>query len=116
MSRASIEAPVEPEPISNECRRSSRPSPCPPPSASGLRACVRLLGHRAIGFEPQRPSESRYFDQLRTAGAIVEVRPGKYRGDRAKWDAIDREYRNRLLTILSAAVAIGGALIALAFL
>jgi hypothetical protein len=54
---------------------------------------------RAIGFEPQRRPEQRYFDQLRDAGAIVEVRPGMYRGERDAWDAFDRARRMRILTM-----------------
>jgi hypothetical protein len=62
---------------------------------------------RAIGFEPQRRYERRYFDQLVENGALVEVRPGMYRGERDKWDAFDSARRKRVL-------AVGGGLLGLA--
>jgi hypothetical protein len=68
---------------------------------------------RAIGFEPQRRGQQRYFDQLREAGAIVEVRPGLYRGDRDKWDEIDRNRRMRALTIVGGALGAGLAIFGL---
>jgi hypothetical protein len=65
---------------------------------------------RAIGFEPQRRVE-RCFEQLREAGAIVEVRQGMYRGDRDKWDALDRARRNRALIMVGGALALGAAIL-----
>jgi hypothetical protein len=62
---------------------------------------------RAIGFEPQHRQQQRYFEQLRDAGAIVEVRPGMYRGDRDKWDALDGNRRKRVLTLAGGLLALG---------
>jgi hypothetical protein len=62
---------------------------------------------RAIGFEPQRRQEQSYFDQLRDAGAIVEVRAGTYRGDRDKWDALDKDRRRRMLTVAGGLLGLG---------
>jgi hypothetical protein len=68
---------------------------------------------RAIGFEPQRRQEQRYFDQLLDAGALVEVRPGMYRGERDKWDALDSNRRKRVFAVAGGVLGLGLALFGL---
>jgi hypothetical protein len=63
----------------------------------------------AIGFEPRRRLDRRYFNSLVDFGALVEAKPGTYYLDEEKLREHTAKRRKRAFTILATMLVLGAA-------
>jgi hypothetical protein len=92
-----------------------------PVAAAAVRARKRVLGafrdagattsERAIGFQPQRRMEEKYFDSLVGFGAIVATDKGTFWLDEAKAAQHTARRRKRAAIIMGSVLAAGAAVI-----